>query len=63
MSNGRFDLVPTDELWLLFEDLAVTLTERMTGEKSELHARLKGLNELKSIGSADEPIKCRSRIQ
>jgi len=45
MSKRRIDFqsMPTNELWLLFEDLAATLTERMAAEKSELKDRLKQL--------------------
>jgi len=65
MSNGRFDFrsVPTDELWLLFEDIAATLMDRLSGEKRALQDCLRGLNELTTVGSADEPVKCRSLIQ
>jgi hypothetical protein len=46
MSKSRVDFqsMPTDELWLLFEDLAATLTDRMIVEKSELKDRLRQLN-------------------
>jgi hypothetical protein len=49
--------MPTDELWLLFEDLAATLTERLVGEKSELKDRLRRLNGLMAVEHADEPAR------
>ena len=56
MSKSRVDFqsTPTDELWLIFQDLAATLTERMVAEKSELKDRLRQLN-----GSIAETAKCR----
>jgi len=62
MSNGRFDFrtVPTDELWLLFEDIAATLTDRLSGEKRELQDSLRRFNELMTVGSTDKPVKSRS---
>jgi hypothetical protein len=59
MSKSRVDFqsMPTDELWLLFEDLAATLTERLVGEKSELKDRLRRLNGLMAVEHADEPAR------
>jgi hypothetical protein len=50
--------MPTDELWLLFEDLATALTDRMIAEKSELRDRLRQLNP----AIADETAKRRPYI-
>jgi hypothetical protein len=46
--------MPTDELWLLFEDLAATLTVRMAAEKSQLKDRLRQLNGPKAVGHTHE---------
>jgi DNA-binding protein H-NS len=51
-SRVDFQSMPTDELWLLFEDLAATLTERLVAEKSELQDRLRRLNPATAVERA-----------
>jgi DNA-binding protein H-NS len=51
-SRVDFQSMPTDELWLLFEDLAATLTERMVAEKSKLQNRLRQLTPATAVERA-----------
>ncbi len=43
----NFQSMPTDELWLLFEEVAGALADRMGAEKTELEDRLKRLKQLR----------------
>lgn len=64
MSKSRIDFqsMPTNELLLLFEDLAATLTDRMAAEKSELTDRLRQLNGLSDVGRSDGAVLRRPYI-
>jgi hypothetical protein len=64
MSKSRIDFqsMPTNELLLLFEDLAATLTDRMAAEKSELTDRLRQLNGPSDVGRSDGAVLRRPYI-
>src|SRR5216683_1194056 len=45
MEARDFDLMSTDELWSLHQELATRLAARLTSEKAMLESRLKQLNQ------------------
>jgi len=45
METRDFDLMSTDELWSLHQELATRLAARLTSEKAMLESRLKQLNQ------------------